>query len=199
MEITKQINIKNRTFYFYDDMINIKNFDPNLLKSDKKTSKDITIYYIGCITEKDEYKIDSVNPLYLIFHRIDCCIEEKEGSKYLSIASTDRNNEVLKKYAEVWSGIKDQIEKINDGKSGEYDKDYMKIEFNSDDDFPLNKQLNFLNITIIIRNIFEKDGKYYPQIFLDECLYQVQKCCKMKELIFLKELILISQINQKNV
>ena len=57
---------------------------------------------------------------------------------------------------------------------GEYDRDYMKIKFNSDDDIPLNKGLNFPTITVIIRNIFEKDGKYYyPQIFLDECLYEV--------------------------
>ena len=56
---------------------------------------------------------------------------------------------------------------------GEYDKDYMKIKFNSDDDIPLNKVLNFPTITVIIRNIFEKDGKCYPQIFLDECLYEV--------------------------
>ena len=49
----------------------------------------------------------------------------------------------------------------------------MKIKLNSDDDFPLNKQLNFLSTAIIIRNIFEKDGKYYLQIFLDECLYEV--------------------------
>ena len=49
----------------------------------------------------------------------------------------------------------------------------MTIKFSSDDDFPLNKQLNFLSITIIIRNIFEKDGKYYPQVFLDECFYEV--------------------------
>ena len=49
----------------------------------------------------------------------------------------------------------------------------MKIKFNSDDDFPLNKQLNFLSLTIIIKNIFEKDSKYYPQIFLDDCLYKV--------------------------
>ena len=48
----------------------------------------------------------------------------------------------------------------------------MKIKFNSDDDIPLNKQLNFLSMTAIIRNIFEKDGKYYPQIFLDKCLYE---------------------------
>ena len=50
MGITKQMNIQNRTYYFYDDMINIKSFDPNLLKLDKKTSKDIAIYYIGYIT-----------------------------------------------------------------------------------------------------------------------------------------------------
>ena len=56
---------------------------------------------------------------------------------------------------------------------GEYGKDYMKIIFNSDDDIPLNKVLNFPTITVMIRNIFEKDGKYYPQIFLDECLYEV--------------------------
>ena len=49
----------------------------------------------------------------------------------------------------------------------------MKIKFNSDGDIPLNKQLNFPTITVIIRNIFEIDGKYYPQSFLDECLYKV--------------------------
>ena len=56
---------------------------------------------------------------------------------------------------------------------GEYNKDYMKIKFNSDYDIPLNNVLNFPAITVIIRNIFEKDGKYYPQSFSDECLYKV--------------------------
>ena len=91
----------------------------------------------------------------------------------MNISVTDRNSEGLKKYSDVWNGIKDCIEKINDDKSGEYDKDYMKIKFNSGDDIPLNKQLNFPTITVIIGNIFEKDGKYYPQSFLDECLYEV--------------------------
>ena len=96
MGMIKQMNIKNRTYSFYDDMINTKNFDPNLLKLDKTSTKDIAIYYIGYVTKKDEYKINSVNPLYLLVHRIDRFIEEKEGSKYFSIASTDRNSEVLK-------------------------------------------------------------------------------------------------------
>ena len=48
----------------------------------------------------------------------------------------------------------------------------MKIKSYSDDDLPLNKQLKFLSTTITVRSIFEEDGKYYPQIFLDDCLYQ---------------------------
>ena len=65
---TKEINIKNRTYYFFDDMINIKDFNPSLIKIDKKSYKNIGIYYIGYITMKDSdhVKISSVNPLYLI-------------------------------------------------------------------------------------------------------------------------------------
>ena len=144
-----------------------------MLKLEKKTSMGFNIYYIGYVTNKPQWNMNSVNPLYLMINRIDGFIEEKDGDKYLSIASTDRNSEVLKKYSEVWSGIKDCIEKINDNELGEYDKDFMKIKYNSDDDIPLNKQLHFLTITVIITNIFEKDGKYYPQCFLDECLYEV--------------------------
>ena len=70
-------------------------------------------------------------------------------------------------------GIKSCIEKTNNNKSGEYEKDYKKIEFNSDDKLPLNKQLKFLSVTIVIKSVFEDDGKYYPQAFLDECLYEV--------------------------
>ena len=104
-----------------------------------------------------------------MINRRDGFIEEKDGDKYLNIA------EVLKKYSEVWNGIKDCLEKINkdDSELEEYDKDYMKIKFKTEDDVPLNKVLYFINITVVIRNVFEKDGKYYPQIFLDDCLYEV--------------------------
>ena len=78
-----------------------------------------------------------------------------------------------KKYGEIWSGIKNKIKAINSGKSAEYGKYYVKIKFSSDDDLPLNKQLKFLNLTIIVRSVFEDNGKYYPQIFLDECLYKL--------------------------
>ena len=81
-------------------------------------------------------------------------LKEKEVDKYLNIASTGRNCKVLKKYSEVWNGIKDCIKKINDSELGEYDKDFMKIQFSSDYDIPLKKVLNFPTITVIIRNIF---------------------------------------------
>ena len=134
---------------------------------------DISIYYIGYVTKKPECNIDSVNPLYVLSSELDGFIEEKEGSKYLNISLKFSNNDVLVKFAEVWRGIKDQIKKINNGSVGEYGKDYMKVKFDSDNNLPLNKILKFRVLTIIISNIFEKDGKYYPQIFLDNCLYEI--------------------------
>ena len=125
------------------------------------------------LQKKEEYKINSVNPLYLLIYRIDGFIEEKVGNKYLNIAFTDNNAEILKKYNEVLSGIKSCIEKINNNRSGEYEKDCMKIKFNSDDKLPLNKQLKFLSVTIVIRSVFVDNGKYYPQAFLDDCLYEL--------------------------
>ena len=173
MVTTKQLNIKSREYYFYDDLINLKDFDSNLLKLDKKSSMDISIYYIGCVTKTPEYNINSVNPLYLLISQLDGFIEEKQGSKYLNISLTFNKNEVLVKFAEVWRGIEDQIKNINNGSVGEYAEDHMKIKFDSDDNLPLNKILKFRVLTIIIRNIFEKDGKYYPQIFLGDCLYEI--------------------------
>ena len=73
-------------------MINIKDFNPKLVKLDKKSAMDISIYYIGYVTKKPEYNINSVNPLYLLIGETDGLIEEKEGSKYLNIAFADCNN-----------------------------------------------------------------------------------------------------------
>ena len=77
------------------------------------------------------------------------------------IASTDKNKKVLENYTKLWDEIKYHIETINAGKSGEPDKDYIKIKFNSDDDLPLNKTLKLHMLTIIVRSFFEEVGKYY--------------------------------------
>ena len=111
--------------------------------------------------------------MYLLIYKIDGFIEEKRRNKYLNIVFTDNKDGVLEKYKEILSEIKSCIQKINNNKSGEYEKDYMKIKFNSDDKLPLNKQLKFLSATIVIRSAFEEDAKYYPQAFLDDCLYEL--------------------------
>ena len=88
--------------------------------------------------------------------------------------STDENKEVLRKYTELWDGIKNETETINSGRKGEYDKDFMKIKLNTDDNLLLNKplKLKFHLLTIIVRCIFE-DGKFHPQLYLADCLYEV--------------------------
>ena len=93
--------------------------------------------------------------MYLLIYKIHGFVEEKRSNKYLNITFTDNNDELSKKYAEVLSGIKSYIEKINKKKSEEFEKYYMKIKFNSDDKLPLNKQLKFLSVTIVIRSAFE--------------------------------------------
>ena len=160
----KQIDIKNRTYYFYNDIINMQEFNSNLLKIDKNPYKDIDIYYIAYIIIKkigDCENIYSINPLYLIIDKVDGIIEENNGNKYLVFDSTDENKEVLEKYTEISCGIKNGIETINGGKKGEYGKDFMKIKFNTVDNLPLNKPLKLDMLTIIVRCIFEEDGKCY--------------------------------------
>ena len=177
MEKVKQIEIKNRTYYFYNDMINLKNFDSNLLKIDKKHYKGINIYYIGYITIKkidDCENIYSVNPLYLLVNHASGYIEEKNGNKYLIFDdSVNENKELLKKYADVWDGIKYKIKTINGGKENDYGKDYIKIKFNSNDGLPLNNLLKFHSMTIIIRPVFEEGGKLYRQVLLDDALHKL--------------------------
>ena len=124
---TKQINIKNRTYYFYNDQIDLKDFNARLLKVGKKDYKQIDIYYTGYVTIKkigDYNNINSVNPLYLMIDEMIGHFEEKNENKYLVLDEIDENKEVLEKYEEVWEGIKKEIETINGGEKIEYGKDF---------------------------------------------------------------------------
>ena len=168
------MDIKNRTHYFYNDMINIKSFESKLLKIDKKSYKYISIYNIGYITIKkvgDCENIYSANILYLIIAHASGYIEEKDVNKYLIFHSTDENKELLKNTM-IWNGIRDKIKEVSSGKC-DYEKDYMKIKLNSDECLPLNKPLKFRNMSITIRSVFEEDGKLYLQVFLHDTLYEL--------------------------
>ena len=107
-----------------------------------------------------------------MINKIKGHFEEVDGDKYLIISS--ENGDIMQKYQEVFDGIKEIIKKINDyGQPTKYDDNYMKIKFNTDDNTPLHKIIFFPTITIIIRSVTKKDDKYYPQLFLDDCLYEV--------------------------
>ena len=94
METVKQINIQNRTYYFYNDVIDLESFDSSLLKLDKKSYKGIGIYNIGYITIKkigDCKNIYSVNPLYLHITHGSRYIEDIHENKYLIFESLGEN------------------------------------------------------------------------------------------------------------
>ena len=89
-------------------------------------------------------------------------------------ASTDKNKEALENYAELWDEAKDQIELISGNKSIEYNKDFMKIQFVSDDGLPLAKILSIPVCAIVAESVFQEDNNYYPQVYLHECLYEYE-------------------------
>ena len=127
MKKIRQINIKNQTYYFYNDQINFKNFDTRLLKIDKKHYKKIDIYYIGYVTVKRIANCNNVNsviPLYLVIDKMIGHFEEKNGYKYLILDDVNERKEVSKKYGEIWDGIKKETETINDSKKIKYGKDF---------------------------------------------------------------------------
>ena len=174
----KELNIKNRAYYYFDNIIDIKKFESNLLKIDKKSHRDFDIFYIGYNTIKklsncncnydcecNYENVCSVNTLYLIIHSALGYFEEKFDEKYLILNSTE-------KYDEVLSEIKSEIKTINGRKELIYEKDYARIVVNTDDDIPLNKPLKFPTLTIIIRFTFQKGEELDPSIYLDKCLYE---------------------------
>ena len=105
----KQIKIKNHSYYFYNNLINLKDFDASLLKVDKNDHKEIDIYYINYETVKEISNcknINSVNPLYLMVNEMIGHFEEKTENKYLVLDDVDENKEVSNKYEGVWEGDK---------------------------------------------------------------------------------------------
>ena len=128
--------------------------------------KNILIYYIRYVTIKDlKYvKINSANPLYLIFSKVNGYFEEINGNKYLTLVPTNESKEKIKKYEELWNKIRDLI-RSRTKSSDDYDKKYMKIKFNSGGKLPLNKRMEIPTMAKVVRAVFHENNKYYPQVF----------------------------------
>ena len=104
--------------------------------------------------------------MYLIIHSATGYFKQEYNEKILILHSTE-------KYDEVFSAIKSEIETINGGDKMYYEKNYARIGVNTGDDIPMNKQIKFLTLTIIIRCMFQNGKELYPQIYLDKCLYEL--------------------------
>ena len=177
----KQVNIKNRQNYSFNDMTNISDFDVSLLNIDQIAfkSNDSIIYSIVNDSIKN---LNSSNSLYHVFNGSDAYIEKSGENKYLIFASTNKNEMVFGDYTEVWDEIKEQIELISGNKVIKYSKD------ESDEDFPLGKILNIPVYVIVVKGVFEEDSKYYPQVLLHQCFYEYEENIEnllLCELIFL--------------
>ena len=151
----------------------LKDFDKTKLKIVKHDCVERYVCHIDYAKN-----INNVNPLYLIIPEFYGYIEEHEGRKYLNIALTGMNNDVLSEYEKIWDGILEQVRKISDC-AYIYGKDYYKVKVGSvkcDDDkdnidLPLDKLINFNAVTISNRMLIEKDNKLFLGSYLEECLY----------------------------
>ena len=116
----KDMSIENHTYYFFDDIINIKDFDPKNIKIDEKSYKNIPFYYIAYVTIKDSkyVKTNSVNHLYLMLNNLNGYFKEINGNKYLTLFPTNESKEEMKKYGELWIKIRDWIRPVTK-KSGD--------------------------------------------------------------------------------
>ena len=158
---------KGKKLFNYDvDIIcYIDDFNVNSLKITKKESRiGANIYYTRCALNVDD---DTVIHLYFIINRLIGYIEKIDGSsdKYLVVAGSMRNKNIISVLDMIWASIKD---KINPGIKI---KDYDKFRFNSDIDLPLDMSIEFRSLVINVSYVVEKDNEYYPEIYLDECLY----------------------------
>ena len=174
----KSLEIKNKTNYNWDGIIYNNDFDVNSLEIIKRESRiGANIYYTGYVLNPD-YDHDTINPLYFVINRLIGYIEEIEGSsdKYLVVAKSVRNKGRISVLDTVWGSIENKIkDKINPIPNIYSNitkiKDYDKFRFNSDIDLPLDTSIEFRSLVINVSCVIEKDNEYYPEIYLDECLY----------------------------
>ena len=163
--VIKSLKIKHQSYYCWNDIIFIDDFDIKFIKIAKRESRiGIDIYYIGYVVNKLEYDTNSVKPLYLSVKSLLGSVERIDGSSDRYLVIDKSNIEVINAFNMLQEYIEDKI--ILDKIDG-----FDKIRFSSDIDLPLGTLIQFKILTIIIRCIIKKDDKYYPEIYLDECLY----------------------------
>ena len=151
--------------YFFSIMVNIMELNTSLVGIEKISHENIdTIYDI-------EY-FNNFGTLHLIFNNVDAYFMSFNEDKYLIFAKTERNKDMVEKYEEIWDFIREEIRLIDDVEPFKYKKDFMRIKFKSDDRVPINEILNISVCVLIIKSVLKRNGKYYPQTYLDRCYFK---------------------------
>ena len=175
------LKIKAKSNYNWDDIVYVYDIDAKLIKVIKRESRiGVDIYYIGYVFDS-EYEPHSIKPLYLVINHLFGHIEKIEGSsdRYLVVNIT--NKKIINIFDEIWKYIEQRItadgiwkfveEKFIFDNENNKIKEYNKLRFSSNLYLPLDTLTEFRALTLTITCVIEKDGKYYPEIYLDEGLY----------------------------
>ena len=150
-------------------MVYLDDSDVKLIKVIKRESRiGVDIYYIGYVLESED-DINSISPLYSAVRHFFGRIEKIEGSSDRYLVVDENNKEVINVFNKLWKFIED---KITFGNADNKISEYNKLRFSSDVDLPLDTLIEFHMLTMFINCVIEKGNKYYPEIYLDECLYK---------------------------
>ena len=151
------LDIKNKLFTLFAKLVNIFDFNSKRLNIEKAGSGETCIYYI---------KYDK-DPFYLVIDDLKGYFEQNDDHKYLTMIFTSKSQKMM--YMRIWEEIKKVINEVDEFSN--YDKSYDLISCDTDDILSLNSIINIYSITIIIKSVFKDNNKFYPQIYLTNCMY----------------------------
>ena len=181
--VIESLKIKTKTNYNWDDVVYVYVYDVDvkLIKVIKRESRiGVDIYYIGYVFDS-EYEPHSIKPLHLVIDRLFGHIVKIKGSSDRYLVVNINNKKIINIFDKIWKYIEQRItadgiwtfveeEVLFDNENNEI-KEYNKLRFSSNLDLPLDTLIEFRALTLTISCVIEKDGKYYPEIYLDEGLY----------------------------
>ena len=151
------LDINNRLFTLFAKVVHILDFNPKRLNIQKEGSGDTCIYYINF----------NKNPFYLVIDDLKGYFKENNDNKYLTMIFKNKRQKMM--YTRIWKEIEKVINEVD--KFSNYDKNYDIISFDTDEISSLNSIINIYSITIIIKSVFKDNNKFYPQIYLANCMY----------------------------
>ena len=178
--VIESLKIGTKSNYNWDIIVYVYDIVVKLIKVTKRESRiGVDIYYIGYVFDS-EYETHSIKPLYLVIDRLFGHIEKIKGSSDRYLVANINNKKLINMFDKIWKYIEQRItadgiwtfaeeEFLFDNENNEI-KEYNKLRFSSNLDLPLDTLIEFRALTLIISCVIEKDGKYYPEIYLDEGL-----------------------------